>query len=127
VSGGAVKCPKCGGEARVAGENKYVCEGCGTAFYACPVCGATFFTSQQLGGHMRTHGRRDRADAEILGVLEEIAGRLEKVEERLGRIEQILASLSAQPARLQTAEDREGGELPSYARDNPWLRILSSR
>jgi ribosomal protein S27E len=123
VSGGAVKCPKCGGEARVAGENKYVCEGCGTAFYACPACGATFFTSQQLGGHMRTHGRRDRADAEILGVLEEIAGRLERVEERLDRIERMLSGLSS--ARVESAPEKS--ELPSYARDNPWLRILSSR
>jgi hypothetical protein len=119
-----VSCPKCGSEsARKVGKNKYLCETCGTFFYACPVCSATFFSMQELGDHMKRHreGARDQSYEDALA---EIRDRLGRIEERLDKIERILSDLSS--ARMESAPEKKS-ELPSYARDNPWLKILSSR
>lgn len=123
-------CPKCGGEGRLVGENKYLCGQCGTEFYVCPLCGAAFFSPQQLGGHMKYHRReQERGQDPVLATLQEIAstlqeivGRLDRQEERLARLERILASLQAP----QQAPAQEGAEdLPEFVRGNPWLKILS--
>jgi ribosomal protein S27AE len=127
VAGGGAGCPKCGGQGKPIGENRYLCGQCGTEFYACPVCGATFFSPQQLGGHMKYHKReQERGRDAVLDTLQEIVNRLDMLEDRLDRIEKILNSLATQP-RLETPQKTGESELPSFARDNPWLKILSSR
>jgi uncharacterized Zn finger protein (UPF0148 family) len=120
-----VSCPKCGSESvRKVGKSKYLCEACGTFFYACPVCSATFFSMQELGGHVKRH-REEAGGQGYEDALAEIRDRLGRIEERLDRIESILSNLSLQAKAESRAES--SSELPSYARDNPWLRILSRR
>jgi len=120
------RCPKCGGQGTLIGENRFLCQQCGTEFYACPICGATFFSPQQLGGHMKYHKReREKSRDPVLDTLQEIVKKLDMLEERLDRIEKTLNSLAAMP-RLETSQPTSE-ELPSFARDNPWLKILSRR
>lgn len=123
-----VSCPKCGSESvRKVGKSKYLCEACGTFFYACPVCSATFFSMHELGGHMKRH-REEAGGQGYEDALAEIRDRLGRIEERLDKIERMLSGLSfsgLSSARVESAPEKS--ELPSYARDNPWIKILSSR
>ena len=84
---------------------------------------------------------------QILGKLDEICERLRRIEERLEEIQ--LKQTSRPPRRVeemerveaerdrvevparapihQTHQARDDSKLPSFLRDNPWVRILSGR
>ena len=128
------KCPKCGGSdlQRVKGS-RYLCRGCGYEFYACPACGEAFEQKWQLASHMRKHrGVEEREMMEELRALralleEALAGqklilaKLGELLEMQKKVLELLSSANPTPAR------EPPGELPSFLRDNPWLRMLEER
>ena len=126
------RCPKCGGDAlRSLGENHYLCASCGYEFYACPYCGEAFAQQRQLASHVRRHRRM--GERELLEELRALRAQLGKVLAALEEVQAGQKLILSRLDQLALGVQRPGpagvpaGDLPEFARDNPWLGILARR
>jgi len=129
-------------------EYTYRCSRCNKYYFVCPNCGKRFEKLAQLRGHLsrcRVPRELRSLSREVLGV--EVSDRelllayavleqlrlLREVVEMLKLIEESLARISSQPLmKVEVRPERVEGkvteeELPSFAKDNPWLSVLARR
>ena len=91
--------------------------------WVCKACGKSFRSKQALAGHVKAaHGKIvSKVTAEGL---DRLASMLARIEERLAKIESMLTQLI--PAK-EVASIELANNLPSFAKDNPWIEVLSKR
>ena len=140
-----VICPRCNAPlVKVEGENYlYKCSVCGSAFFVCPQCGRLFEKMHALAGHLRVCKRRTylKELARELGLdggeeFEEVVAyallklirMVTEIRESLNlmRESKVREVLTVEPVQVGEVGEIEE-ELPSFARDNPWLSVLAKR